>query len=56
VGIVVLPPRFKFVLLLFEISTATIATTPMAAALIPAIKKFRLPLLRGASIRSGAPW
>ena len=43
VGIVVLPPRFSDEELLLEISTAMIATTPMPAAPIPAIRKFRLP-------------
>ena len=56
VGIVVLPPSCKFEPLLLEISTATIATTPMAAADIPAIRKFRLPELGGPGTRSGAPW
>jgi hypothetical protein len=36
--------------LLLEISTAMIATTPMAAAPIPANKNARDPLLRGAGI------
>jgi hypothetical protein len=56
VGIVVLPPSCKDELLLFETSTAMIATTPTAAALMPAIKKFRLPVPRGSASRSGAPW
>jgi hypothetical protein len=43
-GIVVLLPRFdEVVLLLLEISTAMIATTPMAAAPMPANKKLRSP-------------
>jgi len=61
VGIVVLPPTlFKFELLLLEISTAMIATTPMAAVPMPANKKDRFPVLlslvRGAGSRSGEPW
>jgi hypothetical protein len=43
VGIVVLLPMFKDALWLFEISTATIATTPMAAAPIPATRNVRDP-------------
>jgi hypothetical protein len=43
VGIIVLPPRFKDEPLLLEISTAMIATAPMAPAPIPAIKKLRFP-------------
>ncbi len=57
VGIVVsLPTLFRFELPLLEISTATIATTPMAAAPMPAIKKDRFPLPRGAGSRSEDPW
>jgi len=56
VGIVTLPPTFrKFVLPLLEISTAIIATAPMAAAPVPAIKKVRFPGLRETGSRSGAP-
>jgi len=40
---------------LLEISTATIATAPMAAAPVPAIRKGRFPELRGAGSRWGAP-
>jgi len=40
---------------LLEISTAMMATTPMAAAPMPANKKVRLPGLREATGRS-APW
>ena len=57
VGSVVLPPTlFKVELLLLEIRTAMIATTPMAAAPMPATKKDRFPLPRGAGSRSGDPW
>jgi hypothetical protein len=41
---------------LLEISTARTATTPMAAAPMPAIKKDRFPGLRGSGNRSEAPW
>jgi hypothetical protein len=54
-SVVLLPTLFKVELLLLEISTAMIATTPMAAAPMPAIKKDRFPLPRGAGSRSGAP-
>ena len=56
VGIVVLIPRFDVEGLLLEISTAMIATTPMAAAPIPANKKLRFPGFRGCGSRLGAPW
>jgi hypothetical protein len=42
-AVVELTPRFEEVLLLLEISTAMIATTPMAAAPMPANKKVRFP-------------
>jgi hypothetical protein len=51
VGAVVLPPGFAELLPLLEISTAIIATTPIAAAPMPANKKVRDPLPRGADIR-----
>jgi hypothetical protein len=51
VGAVVLVPEFAELLPLLEISTAIIATTPMAAAPMPANKKVRDPLPRGAGIR-----
>jgi hypothetical protein len=54
VGSVVLPPRFKGVLPLLDISTATIATTPMPAAPIPANRKARLAGLPGSGTRVGA--
>ena len=41
---------------LLEISTAMIATTPMAAAPIPANKKVLLPGLRDPGIRSASFW
>ena len=47
VGSVMLGPGPSGGLLLLEISTATIATTPMAAAPIPANKKVRFPGRRG---------
>jgi hypothetical protein len=55
VGIVVLPPFLRSELPLFEISTTTIATAPMAAAPIPPIRKVRFPGLRETGRRSGAP-
>jgi hypothetical protein len=51
VGAVVPPTPVTGVLPLLEISTAIIATTPMAAAPIPANKKVRDPPPRGAGIR-----
>lgn len=51
VGTVVLVPIFAELLPLLEISTAIIATMPMAAAPIPANKKVRDPLPRGGGIR-----
>jgi hypothetical protein len=51
VGATVLVPVFADWLPLLEISTAIIATTPMAAAPIPANKKVRDPLPRGGGIR-----
>jgi hypothetical protein len=41
---------------LLEISTATIATTPMAAAPMPANKKVLLPGLREPGNRSASFW
>jgi hypothetical protein len=50
VGATVLVPTVADWLLLLEISTAIIATMPMAAAPIPANKKVRDPLPRGGGI------
>jgi hypothetical protein len=55
-SVVLLPTPLRDELLLLEISTAMIATTPMAAAPMPANKKDRFPGLRGSGTRSGAPW
>jgi len=55
VGKIVWPcPMFDDVPLWLEISTAIIATTPMAAAPIPANKKVRFPGLRGPGSRSAS--
>jgi hypothetical protein len=55
-SVVLLPTLFTVELPMLETTTATIATTPMAAAPMPANKKDRFPVLRGAGNRSGAPW
>jgi hypothetical protein len=52
----VLLPRFDVEGLLLEISTAMIATTPMAAAPVPANKKLRFLGFRGSGSCLGAPW
>jgi hypothetical protein len=52
----VLFPLFPGVLPLLEISTAMIATMPMAAAPIPANKKVRDPVPRGDGIRWASFW
>ena len=52
----VLVPAFDEGPPLLEISTAMIATTPMAAAPMPANKNVRLFGPRAASPRSGSPW
>jgi hypothetical protein len=58
VGSVVLlpPPSLDEGLLLLEISTAMIATTPMAAAPMPANKNVRLLDLRGPGSRWASFW
>jgi len=56
VGATVFVLVFAALLPLFEISTAIIATIPMAAAPIPANRNVRDPLPRGGGIRCASFW